>query len=138
MASTSWNGTSTAALAVRTLGVAASLMLILSTKALDQVARRNARSQCTQVAFERAVFIDEWRSGCHALHECLQRQGDGCRIVDAYTQARSLHSSERMGSGDLLGQLQDTKAIACGDRAHADLVLVMRFGRTREHAGGHG
>src|SRR5471032_2818118 len=115
MASTSWNGTSPAALAVRSLWTAASLMLVLFVITPDQFTRRNPCSQCTQVAFKRAVFIDERRFRSHALHEFAQRRGDGCRIVDAQTQARSLHRSERMCRSDLLGQLQNPQAITRGD-----------------------
>src|SRR5471030_2776177 len=123
MASTSWNGTSTAALAVRTLWAAASLMLVHSVITPGQLTRRDPCSQCAQVAFKRAVFIDERRFRSHALHECAQRRGDGCRIVDAQTQTRSLHRSECMCRGDLLGQLKNPQAITRGDRAHAYLVL---------------
>src|ERR1700692_4772855 len=138
MAATAWNGTSTVALAVRTLGASASVMLSFSTITAHQLARRDPRSQRAQVAFERAVFIDERRRGRHAFHERVQRRGDGCRIVETLTQTCSLYGCERMCRGDLLGQLQNTQAIACADRAHAHLVLVMRFGRTRKYAGGNG
>src|SRR5258708_25251103 len=100
MASTSWNGTSTVALTVRTLGASASVMLSFSTITAHQLARRDPRSQRAQVAFERAVFIDERRCCRHAFHERVQWRGDGCRIVQTLTQTCSLYGRKRMGRGN--------------------------------------
>ena len=104
----------------------------------QQIARGDARGQRAQVAFQRAVFVDERRLRASTLvDERLQRRGHRRRAVDLQTQTRGLHRRERMRGGDLLGQFEHAQAVARGDRAHADLVLIVRFGRTREHARRH-
>ena len=53
-------------------------------------------------------------------------------------QIDRLAEREQLDDRDGLGQLQHALAVARGDRAHADLVLVVRLGAAAEGAGGHG
>ncbi|MCY1428996.1 hypothetical protein D9M71_448970 [compost metagenome] len=66
-----------------------------------------------------------------------QRLWQGPAVCLSATQPDALVGCQQGGGSDLFGQLKHAQGIACGDGAHAHLVLVMAFGGAREHTGRH-
>ncbi len=58
--------------------------------------------------------------------------------ANPFAQRQALAGSHQHRGHHLFGQFDHAQAVARGDGAHADLVLVMAFSGPREHAGRHG
>ena len=80
------------------------------------------------------------RRRCAAPARAPPRAAPGCAgsQLSAPAQIDRLAEREQLARRDRLGELEDAQAVARRDRAHADLVLVVRLGAAAEDARGHG
>src|SRR3954470_13365475 len=95
--------------------------------------RSHRRGGRVELSVERAVLVEEVEALVHRLDEGARAFGKLTRAELALPAAQQdrLLDGEQHGAGDLLGELEHAKAIARRDGAHADLVLIMRFGGAR-------